>query len=56
MVNSLHNLFQAIANARDEQELRLHLMDALGEHFNAQYWGLCLLNEESSLAEVQMQG
>lgn len=56
MVNSLHNLFQAIANARDQQELRLQLMDALGEHFQAQYWGMCLLNEESSLAEVQIQG
>ncbi|HBL59517.1 MAG TPA: transcriptional regulator [Cyanobacteria bacterium UBA8803] len=56
MANSLHPLFQAIANARDEQELRLHLMDSLGEHFDAQYWGLCLLNEESHLAEVEMQG
>ncbi|MBE9127777.1 MULTISPECIES: helix-turn-helix transcriptional regulator [unclassified Coleofasciculus] len=56
MTNSLHTLFQAIADARDEQELRLHLMDALGKHFDAQYWGLCLLNEESQSAEVQMQG
>jgi DNA-binding CsgD family transcriptional regulator len=56
MNRSLHSFFQAIADARDEQELRLQIMDELGEHFQAQYWGLCLLNEESHAAEVQMQG
>lgn len=56
MTNSLHSLFEAIADAPDEQELRLRIMDAVGEHFRAQYWGLCLLNEQSRFAEVDIQG
>lgn len=55
MTRSLHHFFQVIADARHEQELRLHIMDELGEYFQAQYWGLCLLNEDSQSAEVQMQ-
>ena len=33
MANSLQSLFQAIAQTRDEQELRLHVMVRIGEYF-----------------------
>ena len=56
MTNSLHGLFQAIAAAQDEQELRQCFMQEAGEHFAAHCWGLCLVNEESQFAEVDLQG
>jgi DNA-binding CsgD family transcriptional regulator len=56
MANSLQYLFQAIANARDEQELRRRYMDRVGEHFGVQRWGIYLLNEQSRLAEVDVHG
>jgi hypothetical protein len=36
MANSLQFLFQAIAQARDEHELRLHVMVRVSEYFDAQ--------------------
>jgi DNA-binding CsgD family transcriptional regulator len=56
MTHSLHTLFQAIAEARDEEALRLQVMQAMGEHFEAQCWGLCLLDEQAQGANVQVQG
>lgn len=45
MANSLYSLFDAIARARNEREIRLHLMDAVGEHFGVQRWEfICLAN------------
>jgi DNA-binding CsgD family transcriptional regulator len=46
MPNSLQFVFQAIANVRDESELRLALTDKISEHFGVQHWGIYLLDEE----------
>ncbi|MBE9033899.1 LuxR C-terminal-related transcriptional regulator [aff. Roholtiella sp. LEGE 12411] len=55
MANSLHAVFHAIANVRNEQELKLALMDKIGEHFGVQNWGIYLLNEPPT-AEIDVQG
>lgn len=46
MAKSLHAIFQAIANVQNEQELKLALMDTIGDHFAVQHWGIDLLDEE----------
>ncbi|MBD1862917.1 MULTISPECIES: LuxR C-terminal-related transcriptional regulator [Trichocoleus] len=56
MGKSPHNFFQAIAAASDEKALRLLFMKEAGEYFGAECWGLCLLNEQSQAAEVDIQG
>ncbi|NDJ25230.1 LuxR family transcriptional regulator [Nostoc sp. B(2019)] len=56
MANSLHNLFQALASARDQRELRLCFMDGVGDHFSVQRWGIYLLNERSRYAAVDVHG
>ena len=33
MAKTLHAIFQAIANVQNEQELKLALMDTIGDHF-----------------------
>jgi DNA-binding CsgD family transcriptional regulator len=53
MANSLHAVFHAIANIRNEQELRLALMDQISEHFGVQNSGIYLLNEQST-AEIDV--
>jgi DNA-binding CsgD family transcriptional regulator len=40
MTNSLQCLFRAIAQARDEQDLRSHVMKSVGEYFAAHRWGI----------------
>ncbi|NJR74069.1 MAG: LuxR family transcriptional regulator [Scytonema sp. CRU_2_7] len=45
MANSLQSLFGAIAQARDEEELRQHVMVKVGEHFVAERWGLFFFNQ-----------
>lgn len=45
MVNCLHSIFQEIAKATNEQELRLAVMNTVGEHFDVQSWGLYLLDD-----------
>ncbi|MEA5504626.1 hypothetical protein VB735_16210 [Halotia wernerae UHCC 0503] len=35
MTNSLQSIFQAIAQAQDEQDLRSHVMDRIGNYFAA---------------------
>jgi DNA-binding CsgD family transcriptional regulator len=55
MANSLHAVFHAIANIRNEQELRLALMDQISEHFGVQNSGIYLLNEQST-AEIDVSG
>ncbi len=47
MPHFLRNVFQKIASARNEQELRLALTDTVGKHFAVQHWGLYLLDEPS---------
>jgi DNA-binding CsgD family transcriptional regulator len=46
MPNFLHAVFQAIANVRNESELRLALTDKISEHFGVQHWGIYLLDEQ----------
>jgi len=45
MANSLRSLFQAIAQAQDERELRQSVMAQVGEYFTATRWGLSFLDE-----------
>lgn len=56
MANSVHALFQALAHAGDERELRLRFMDMAGEHFGVQRWGIYLFDEQSRLAAVDVCG
>jgi DNA-binding CsgD family transcriptional regulator len=43
--NNLQCLFQEIAHARDEQEIRQHVMVKVGEYFAAKRWGLFFMEE-----------
>lgn len=52
----LQYLFGAIASARNERELRLAVMDTVGEHFGVQRWGISLFNDQSALATVDVHG
>jgi GAF domain-containing protein len=45
METSLQSLFQAIAQAQDESELRQPVMAQVGEYFAATRWGLSFLDE-----------
>lgn len=56
MTQSLHTLFQVLATASDERELRLRYMDTVGEVFAAQRWGIYLLDDQSRLAGVDVYG
>lgn len=56
MVSSLHPLFQAMATAPTEQELRLRFIDSANNYFGVQRWGIYLLNEENCLASIDVVG
>ena len=56
MANSLHNLFHAIATAKNEHQLRMRFMDNIGEHFDVQRWGIYLFNKDSSYSAVEVYG
>ncbi|BAT55945.1 Transcriptional Regulator with GAF sensor, LuxR family [Nostoc sp. NIES-3756] len=47
MANTLHDVFEAIANFRNEQELQPTLMNKIGEYFDVQRWGIYLIDNES---------
>lgn len=55
MANSLQSLFRAIAQARDEHELRLHVMVRVSEYFCAQRWGLFFF-DRLPLAQPKLEG
>lgn len=55
MANSLQSLFEAIANAGDENELRLQVMDEAKEYFFAYRWGLFFFDQFPS-ASIKIQG
>ncbi|HAJ60454.1 MAG TPA: helix-turn-helix transcriptional regulator, partial [Cyanobacteria bacterium UBA8543] len=55
MANSLQSLFQAIAQARDENELRSHVMVRVSEYFAAQRWGLFFFDQLPSI-EINIRG
>lgn len=48
MARSLHDLFNEIASVRNEQELRLAVMDTVGDYFGVQHWGIYLLDDQST--------
>lgn len=52
----LHNLFHAIATAKNEHQLRMRFMDNIGKHFDVQRWGINLFNEDSSYRAVEVYG
>jgi hypothetical protein len=49
METSLQSLFQAIAQAQAESELRQPVMAQVGEYFTATRWGLSFLDEFPSI-------
>ncbi|MFN6470728.1 MAG: LuxR C-terminal-related transcriptional regulator [Nostoc sp. SerVER01] len=55
MVNSLHAVFHAIANVKNEQEFRLALTDKISDHFGVQNWGIYLLDEQPT-TEIDVPG
>jgi DNA-binding CsgD family transcriptional regulator len=54
MAKSLHAVFHAIANVRNEQELKLALKDIISEHFAVQHWGIYLLDHQLT-PEIEVQ-
>lgn len=54
--NALHSLITALATARNQQQMRSHFMDAAGELFNAQRWGIYLLDNQSQFAQIEVKG
>ncbi len=53
---NLHNLFDAIATAKNEHQLRMRFMDMVGEHFGVQRWGIHMFNENNSYIAVEIRG
>ena len=53
---NLHSLFQSMATAKTEAELRHRLMDCLGQHFGVQRWGIYLADEENNLISCDVRG
>lgn len=56
MASSIHSLFQAIANASTEQELRSRFIDEVSQHFGVQRWGIYLLDDNNRLAIFDVVG
>ncbi|MEI6429508.1 MAG: hypothetical protein WCO45_14170 [Pseudanabaena sp. ELA607] len=56
MLRSLYPLFQAIATAPTEQELRLRFMDSISDYFGVQRWGIYLLNPDNGFDSVDTNG
>ncbi|GAX36947.1 LuxR C-terminal-related transcriptional regulator [Nodularia sp. NIES-3585] len=56
MANSLHPLFQALASAPNQRQLRLRFMDGVGEHFHIQRWGIYLFNQQLSCTSIDIHG
>ncbi len=55
-IGSLHPLFQQLATASTEQELRSRLIDNVSEHFRVQGWGIYFLDEEYRLKSCDAKG
>lgn len=53
---TLHFLFESMATAKTEAELRFKLMDHLGQCFGVQRWGIYLGDEEGNLINCDVQG
>lgn len=53
---TLHSLFQEMATASTEAELRFKLMDNLSQYFGVQRWGIYLGDEENGLISCDVRG
>ena len=53
---ALQFIFQAIATARNERELRLRFVDTVGEYFGVRSWGIHLLADDSHSASSEVYG
>ena len=53
---SLHPLFQSMASAKTEAELKFRLMDNLSQCFGVQRWGIYLSDEANNLTSCDVQG
>lgn len=53
---TLHSLFQKMATASTEAELRFRLMDNLSQYFAVQRWGIYLGDEEKGLENYDARG
>lgn len=56
MVSKLHCLFSALANAKNESELRSRFMDAAGNIFEAQAWGWKWFADNFEIVDCDLQG
>ncbi len=57
MSNSLDRLFQTLAFADDEDEVKFRLMDkSVGEYFGAQDWGINLYDRQFRLISIDICG
>ena len=57
MDNSLSRLFQALASARDKNEVIFRFMDrSVGEYFGARDWGIHFYDQQFRLASVDICG
>ena len=56
MVEFIHSLYQNLAAATTELQLRNCLMDNISQYFGVQRWGLYLLDENSNLASFDVVG
>ena len=53
---AIHSLYQNLAAATTESQLRSCLMDNISQHFGVQRWGLYLLDEDNNLASFDVVG
>ncbi len=53
---TLHSLFQKMATASTEVELRFRVMDDISQYFGVQRWGIYLIDEDNSLISCDAQG
>ena len=53
---TLHPLFQKMATASTELELRFRLMDNLSQYFAVQRWGIYLADEDNNLISCDVRG
>lgn len=52
----LHSLFQLMATAKTEADLKFGLMDRLGQCFGVQRWGIYLTDVENNLTSCDVRG
>jgi DNA-binding CsgD family transcriptional regulator len=53
---TLHSLFQKMATASTEAELRFRVMDDISQYFGVQRWGIYLVDEDNNLMSCDVCG